>query len=84
MSCNPKANKFNHILEQYLDYSNCKLECCDREIPCRKCKKNMLEIHDMQVCKSERIRIQEELKQCVQNGLIKIESGSEKLFSIFN
>lgn len=83
MSCNPSKNRFNHLLEQYLDYSsNCQLEYCDKEISCKQCKQNMLKVHDTQLLKKEKERIQEELKQCIQNGVIKIEKGSEKLFEI--
>lgn len=84
MSCNPNKNKFNHLLEQYLDYSKCRLELCNREISCKECKQNMLRLHDNQTRDRERERIQEELKQCIQNGIIKIETGSERLFKIID
>lgn len=31
---------------------------------------------------NEKIRIREEVKQAIENGIIKIESGSERLFDI--
>ena len=34
--------------------------------------------------KKERTRIHNEIKQAVENGLIKIESGAEKLFEILS
>jgi len=69
-------------LEQYLDHSDCKLEFCKGKITCKECKKNMLKLHDSQIKENERRRIQEELKQHIQNGVIKTENGSEKLFNI--
>lgn len=44
----------------------------------------MLKLHDNQTRDRERERIQEELKQCIQNGIIKIETGSERLFKIID
>lgn len=34
--------------------------------------------------KQERNRIQEELRQCIENGIIKIQQGSDKVFEIIN
>ena len=34
--------------------------------------------------KEDRDRIREEIRQAIENGVIKIETGSEKLFEILN
>lgn len=62
MSCNPTVNSFNHILEQYIDWSKCELELCDKEISCRKCKKNMLSVYNNKIRKEERKKVLEKVR----------------------
>lgn len=61
MSCNPTVNSFNHFLEQYIDWSKCELEMCDKEISCRKCKENMLSVYNNKIRKEEREKIIDEI-----------------------
>ena len=37
-----------------------------------------------QAVKEDRERIREEIRQAIENGVIKIETGSEKLFELLN